>query len=442
MVMTGKIRSAVGIVVLWVASTHCTSKSNDADAKKPVNIKTIQSDKAYLASSSATDEEIASRAKNNNEFAFALYSKLVGGESDNFLISPLSIQSAFALLFPGSANAAEAELSQALRFKLPQVKFHDSMKGLMLRYLSLGKSLAPGTNFEINITNDVWLDEGIELQAGYLDTIKTAYNAGVNSLDFAGHAENSRQTINDYIATRTKDRITDLLPPGQVTALTKIVLTNAISFLADWKFPFEKRSTVADDNFTTVSGEKTTVAMMNQVGSFSYYESASYQAVSLPYADPGIAMMIVLPKPSSDLSKVEAGLDATEWDKIVKGSAVANVALSLPKFSFKSGTRSLKKEFEQMGLHSVFQASPDNFPKLINSKPPTDLYIQDIFHKTFVRVDEKGTEAAAATAIIIGTLGMPPAEGRKTFRVDHPAMFFLYEAKTGAIAFIGHLVRP
>jgi len=449
------------IVVSLMLNTYCANSSKDDD-KAPIEPSTLPdgkkmppsmeglaefffSEQEYAAQGDATATEISERVGLANKFALALY-KTISEESDNIVISPLSIQTAFSLLYPATEDNSTAgnEIATALGFGDDRDSFNQAMKSYLVNMDSAFSGESSDQRLEWSLVNQVWVDKAYGLQDSYLDTIKIYYNSGAAALDFGATADQSRQLINDFIALNTNDLIKDLLPPGSIDALTRVVLTNSVYMLADWAKPFEKNNTYTED-FETLSSGKVQADMMRQTGSFKYYETSEYQALAMSYIQDHVAMLVVLPGPSQQINSFETGFDEATFASILENLESQSVSVNLPKFTLEWGTSSLKEGLQALGMTKVFSAATDNFPKLlaVNGEPATDLdlYISDVYHKAKIIVDEKGTEAAAATAIVNKVTSVDPGEP-KVFTVDHPALFFIYDTEHKGILFMGRIADP
>ena len=259
------------------------------------------------------------------------------------------------------------------------------------------------------------------------------YDTGLRLLDFINAPEESRITINDWVSEQTEGRIKDLIPQGAIDALTRLVLTNAIYFNAAWLNPFEENLT-DDAAFHLLGGGEVTVPMMSQTESFGYVEGEVYQAVELLYDGGELSMVILLPE-MGQFEAFEDSLDSDYVDSILSGVDYGQVALTMPKFEFESEF-GLVDTLDNMGMPAAFSAQAD-FSGMNGTR---DLAITDILHKAFVSVDEAGTEAAAATAVIIGETAMPGEPVEVT--VDRPFVFLIRDIKTDSILFIGRVMNP
>jgi len=402
-------------------------------------IKELRSARPYSAVSLATESEIADRVRDMNGFGFSLFKRVVAERGEeNLLLSPMSLQAMFALLYPGTGGQSQEEMSSALLFKGTVPSFREAMKGYSLHLQSLASKYS-GKKFELSTYNRVWLDEKQSVRSEYLDQIQESFNAGIPILDIAGDPDGVRDAINEEIAHQTKDRIKDFIPEGFLTSSTLLVVTNAIYLYADWANQFSANET-SRQNFRKMNGSVVSVDMMHGEFDAKYFETDKAQAVSLPYSDDRLAMMVILPKEPISVRDIEVGLKPGEWDELRGAMSEAKVDLYLPKFEMEGETLSLSQSFRDMGMLSLFDQTLPNFPNLFeDAKKAAGL--SDVLHKTYIRVDEKGTEAAAASAVGIVGSGYNP-EVPKVMRVDRPALFAIYDTTYGGILFLGRLAQP
>ncbi|MFW6115773.1 MAG: serpin family protein, partial [Chloroflexota bacterium] len=286
---------------------------------------------------------------------------------------------------------------------------------------------------QLNIANAIWGQEDYEFLTSFLDLLAENYGAGLRILDFAGAPEESRAIINEWVSEKTEEKIKDLLPPGIINALTRLVLTNAIYFNAAWANPFEEEAT-EDGSFTLLDGTEVQLPMMRQVESFGYAEGSNYQAVELPYAGHEMSMVIALPG-EGELEAFEASLDATRVGAIIEELERQQVALTMPKFEYDARL-SLAETLAALGMPVAFSGEAD-FSGMTGSG---GLFISEVVHKAFVSVDEEGTEAAAATAVVMVESAAPGEPVEMT--VDHPFIFLIRDVETGTILFVGRVVDP
>jgi len=326
-------------------------------------------------------------------------------------------------------------MAQALHFTLPQERLHAAFSALDQALASRGANVAKeqGERFSLHVANALWGQQGYPFQPAFLDVLAQNYGAGLRLLDFKGAPEPARQTINRWVEEQTAEKIKDLLPEGSIDALTRLVLTNAIYFNAGWLHPFEVSAT-QDGTFHLLDGSTVTVPMMHESESLGYGQGQGWQAVELPYVGGELSMVILLP----DEGQFEAfarGLDAAKLGDALSAIGPAQVALRMPRFKFEAGTR-LKDALSKLGMAQAFSRDADL--SAMTGQP--DLYIDNVYHKAFVAVDEKGTEAAAATAVVMELKAMPAQP--KEVTVDRPFIFLIRDVETGAILFLGHVVNP
>jgi serpin B len=393
-----------------------------------------KSDKERLTSPDVASSDLTELVKGNGAFAFDLYQYL-RSEDGNLFYSPFSISMALAMTYAGARGETEEQMAETLQFLLSQDELHPAFNALDLLLASRGEG-AEGKDdkgFRLNIVNAIWGQEDYEFLAEFLDVLAENYGAGLRLLDFINAPEESRIIINDWVSEQTEGRIEDLIPQGAIDALTRLVLTNAIYFNAAWLHPFEEHLT-HDAAFHLLDGGDVTVPMMRQTESFGYAEGDGYQAVELLYDGAELSMVIMLPD-EGRFEAFEDSLDAAYVDSILSDVDYEQVALTMPKFEFESEF-GLVDTLDSMGMPAAFTAEAD-FSGMNGRR---DLAITDILHKAFVSVDEEGTEAAAATAVIIGETSMPGEPVEVT--VDRPFVFLIRDIETGSVLFVGRVMNP
>lgn len=357
------------------------------------------------------------------------------------MFSPFSVQTAFSMLYPATdpEETNAKEFAATLGFDSHQSTFHAAMNGHLLAVNEAFAEAPPEAMLRYTLVSQVWTDEAFGLQNEYLDTIKRFYTSGVGVLPLRASSEASRTTINSFIAANTNDLINNLIPP-EVTKDTAAILTNSVYMLADWATEFKKKDTHPVP-FTNADGSVVSPETMHMTQVFDYVVADSFTALSLDYVGDRVAMMIVLPNVDKDFSDFATSFGGDEYRSAVDNLSPARVAVGLPKFTLEWGATSLKEALNQLGMVQAFEADQNNFPLMLtrNGGPaPDPIYIQDVFHKAKVIVDENGTEAAEATAIVAGT-SSAPAEPDVSFVVDRPALFFIYEKAHKGIIFAGRL---
>jgi len=392
------------------------------------------SDKPRETVSTVNQADLSALVDGNNKFAVGLYQVLKSGEG-NLFYSPYSISMALAMTYAGAKGTTAQQMADTLHFILPQDSLHTTFNGLDQQLASRGQGAKDkeGKSFKLNIVNALWGQKGYQFLSQYLDLLAQNYGAGMRLLDFRNAPDASRLTINKWVADQTKDKIQDLIPAGAIDTLTRLVLTNAIYFNAAWASPFEKGAT-QDGKFYLNDGSSVTMPMMSQTESLGYGEGSGYRVVELPYDGHELSMVILLPD-SGTFTQFENALTADKYNGILQGLSNKQVALTMPRFKFDSSF-SLNQALSAMGMPLAFTDQAD-FSGMTGNR---DLSISDVIHKAFVSVDESGTEAAAATAVIMRTTSMPlsPTE----VKVDHPFIFVIRDIQTGTVLFIGRVLNP
>lgn len=394
----------------------------------------MQSDKPRETSPHVDDTDLAMLVDGNSDFAFNLYQAL-SKEGGNIFYSPYSISLALAMTYAGARGETERQMADTLHFVLPQHRLHPAFNSLDIELSQRGEGVQgrDGEGFRLNIVNALWGQKDYQFLTTFLDTLAENYGAGLRLLDFIAAPEDSRITINNWVSDQTEGRIKDLIPQGLIDELTRLVLTNAIYFNAAWQHPFREDMT-GDEPFYLRDGGEVTVSMMKQTGSLGYAQGDGYQAVELKYDGGEFSMVILLPR-SHQLEAFERSLDAQRVAEIMKALEPRQVTLTMPRFEFES-TFSLKKTLAMMGMPIAFSTSAD-FSGMTGNR---DLFIGDVLHKAFVSVDEAGTEAAAATAVVMTLTAVPEMPVEVT--VDHPFIFFIRDIETGSILFVGRVLNP
>jgi serpin B len=426
--------SVILTAVILFGGLSCLAPSSHAPSPPQVT-QELRSDKQRVTSPVASQSDLTALVEGNNTFAFNAYQMLK--DNNNLFFSPYSISLALAMTYAGARGDTEQQMADTLHFNLPQERLHPTFNSLDLELSSRGQS-AKGKNgegFRLNIVNAIWGQEGFTFLQDFLDILAQNYGAGIRLLDFRNAPEASRIAINNWVSDQTDGRIKDLIPQGAIDAMTRLVLTNAIYFNAAWQYPFNKEATT-DGTFHLLNGGEVSVPMMHQTESFAYTEGSDYQAVELPYDGSELSMLILLPQ-SGQFASFEGSLDAGKVDEIIKSLGTTKVALTMPKFEFSSDF-SLKKVLSEMGMPLAFTGNAD-FSGMDGKR---DLQISDVIHKAFISVDEAGTEAAAATAVIMRLTSAPVPEQIITMTIDRPFIFLIRDIQTGTILFIGNVMNP
>jgi len=375
-----------------------------------------------------TEEVLQEVVRGNNAFALDLYQEL-RGEEGNLFFSPYSISLALAMAYAGARGETAAEIAQALHFTLPQEVLHRA-----LGTLNLILTLFPPAGVELDIANAFWGQLGHPFLQGYIDLLSRDYGAEIHLLDFRNTPDACREHINAWVSEKTQGKIEELLPPGSVGPETRLVLTDAIYFQGAWEYAFDSWRT-REGPFHLLDGSHVQVPLMHLEDVYLPYaegriEGVRYQAVELPYTQEELSMVILLPA-LAGFRTFERALDAERLEGILRELRSWEVHLVMPKFSFSSGF-SLRETLSGLGMPHAFSPEAD-FSGMDGTR---HLWLDQVYHKAFIKVDEWGTEAATATGgVIVLALSME-------VHVDHPFMFLIRDRETGAILFLGRVLNP
>jgi serpin B len=369
----------------------------------------------------------------NNQFAFDLYSRYKDDEG-NIFFSPWSISSAFAMTYEGAQGQTADEIRNVFHFP-------SDLQSMETQYQSMNALLnREDKPYTLWNANSLWVEKTVQLDDDYASRMQAYYGGQASPLDFKNAPEQSRITINDWVEDKTNDRIKDLLPQGSVSPLTRLVIANAIYMKTNWSSPFEKESTYEED-FRLGSGEAVKVEMMHQRSRFNYGETEDLQILEMPYAGDELSMLVILPKEDilgGKMETVEDSLTPQNLDEWKNGMKIEDVRLTFPKYRIET-EYGLKEQLVEMGMPTAFGSEAD-FGGIGLEE---DLFISEAYHKAFVAVDEEGTEAAAATAVVIAATSMPVEQPPpKIFTADHPFIFVIQEKSTGNILFLGRVSDP
>lgn len=364
----------------------------------------------------------------NTSFALDLYSSLSEQEG-NLFFSPYSISAAFAMAYAGAQGETAEEIKQTLHFSQSKERLHSTFEDLNSRLNKLQKQ----ETVELFIANSLWPQKDYSLREEYLQVMRKYYDAEIQAVDYRKNLEQSRQTINKWVADKTQDKIKDLIPPGAIDRMARLVLANAIYFRGKWENSFSEDKT-RDLPFRPGKEGKTMTPTMKQTGQFRYYETSKVQVLALPYRGKQVQMVIVLPREPGALPMIEKQLRGN-LNKYLSNLKPRHVEVYLPRFRISSRFQ-LNKTLSDMGMKTAFVPKAD-FSAIDGTQ---DLYISAAIHKAFVDVDEKGTEAAAATGIGFTTTSLKPKP--IVFRADHPFLFIIRETGSESILFMGRVTNP
>ena len=370
---------------------------------------------------------VKSVASSINKFAIDLYDKMSRTDGNVFL-SPYSVGVALAMTYAGARGDTEKEMAEVLHFELDKWQIHTTF-GKLIGFLQTDDE-------QIKVANALWVQQNYKLLDSFIDTIESNYGKSLFEVDFA-ESEVTRKQINNWVKEKTRDKIEEILQLGMITPITRLVLTNAIHFKSDWSSKFKEKDT-NDTPFKLLNGQEVLVPMMYQKAQFGYLETDQFQALELPYEGSDYSLVVFLPRKDNDLPTFEKMLREEKVEQWLSRIKYQRVKVYLPKFTLKAAF-DLAKTLQELGMITAFSSGKADFFRITENP---ELCISAVLHKTFLNVDEKGTEAAAATAVVMLLKEEPMETDEPIFRADHPFMFLIRHSKTGTILFIGRLVNP
>jgi serpin B len=388
----------------------------------------LRSDKVRVTAPSVSADEAAALAAGNLAFAIDMHLALRLTEPGNFIFSQTSISTALAMLYAGAGTTTAAEMASTLHFGLPAERLHPCFNALDLA-LTTPPQGGDAAAFRLAIANSTWVQDGFAVLPAYLDTLAENYGAGLFVQDFVAAPESARQTINGWVSDRTEAHIPELFPEGSINPLTRLVLANAVFFHGDWKTPFIHDRT-ANAPFHAPSGDVSVPTMRGERNA-AVWSGGGWSAAAIDYVGDTTSMIVVVPD-AGTFDSFEAGMTAESMRAIMAGARTSIVDLIMPKFGFGTAV-GLNDTLSALGMPEAFTDGAD-FSGIDGAR---DLHVQGVIHKAIIAVDEKGTTAAAATGITVGTTSLPPM-----LVVDRPFLFFIRHNPTGAILFQGRVVDP
>ncbi|QDT28884.1 serpin family protein [Gimesia panareensis] len=390
-----------------------------------------------------------------NRFACALFQQLAAENSGNLFFSPASISTALAMTLAGARGETAREMRNALQLTQEGSRLHASFQRL--------RSETRTGGVELDVANQLWGQAGYHFLAPFLETVRDCYGGGLQTVDFQGEPAAAADQINEWVSQATRGKITELVSPMSFNELTRLILVNAIYFKGAWEDEFEPERT-RDQTFYLAGDQQTSVPMMHQTGSFGYFENETLQVLELPYRQRDVAMQLVkhddgsvevlqeeipgggsdfsmcilLPRERDGLSTLEQEIQQITLQKWLNMD-YQEVIVSLPRFRLEK-EYDLNAPLESLGVKQAFQPKAADFFGM--SDDPEGLFIGSVLHKTFVEVNEQGTEAAALTEMIMVGGCARDEEPPKVFCADHPFLFLIRDRQTGWIYFMGRFNQP
>ncbi len=371
----------------------------------------------------------------------------------NALLSPFSIQTALAMTYAGADGATQEEMARVLHYPADEPALHASFAALRGALEAIARATAervadskryggPSEPVTLSVANRLFGQKTSEFRAPFLALLQEQYDAPLQRMDFADHAPEAVKEINAWVEKQTRARIKDLVPPGAINAATRLVLVNAIYLMAPWASEFSAAAT-APAPFRVDGKEPADVPTMVKQDQFGFAQREGYQAITIPYSG-GLQLLVLLPDAPDGLPALEAKLTAAILTEAA-ASTYADVILHLPKFRLEPPLTSLGDALQALGMKTAFDAPPGsaNFDRMAPRRPNDYLCISEVFHKTFLALDEKGTEAAAATAVMMraGSAMMKRPEPVEV-KVDRPFLFAIQHRESGACLFLGRVTDP
>jgi serpin B len=371
----------------------------------------------------------------NTRFAIDLYARLRNGPG-NLFFSPYSISTALAMTSAGARGETARRMAATLHLPDDPAQTSAGFGALVARVN--GEGLPQPRPDTLNTANALWLQSGEAFSPAFLETVQSRFGAGLFPVDFTADTEAARKTINAWVEKQTRDKIRDLVGRGVLTRETSVVLTNAIYFKGAWQSPFKEAATRKDGTFHAPGGRDVTVPMMAQTGSFRYLDGGTFQAVEMPYHGNERAMVVLLPKQVDGLGALEASLTEENLAGWLHALVSRRVNVGMPRFTLSEGFE-LREVLVALGMADAFDPARADFSGMTGRR---DHSITAVVHKAFVDVNEAGTEAAAATAVVMkramAFMGPEPVP----FHADHPFIVLIRDQATGSVLFLGRVVNP
>jgi serpin B len=387
-------------------------------------------------------------ASASNQLSFRLL-EVAGGEADeNFSLSGPSIELALAMTAGGARGDTLAQLREGISLaeKDDPAKLGQAILAHWAAEAGASKPMGardpemkPGV--ELRPANRLYGERSTEFESAFLELTRTAFGAPLEKVDFKGNFDGARKEINAWVAEQTREKIIELLPERSLDSLTRMVLVNALYFKGRWAAQFDENRT-RDEPFQ-VAGKPINVPTMTKNDRFAYKRDKDIELLSIPYEGNRFAMMIVMPTGTASVEGIQKGLDAHRWEQWRTSLEPAYLTLSLPRFAVKPGNSiELKSAFQALGMRLPFDRTKADFRAMADPASPDELlYIAKIFHQSVVEVDEMGTEAAAATAVVMAARAGPPRPALH-LKIDRPFLFSIYDKASGTMLFLGRVADP
>ncbi|HYI25953.1 MAG TPA: serpin family protein [Thermomicrobiales bacterium] len=393
---------------------------------------------ATHAQSGATADLVAG----NTDFALDLYAELRQATDGNLLVSPYSVSLALAMVYLGAAGDTASQMADTLGFELDPDELASAFGELSADLEERGTAeededegvAARG----LTIANSLWGEETFPFSDTYMEDLDESFGAELNLVDFAEAPDEARDEINDWVAENTNERIEDIVPEGAITADTRLVLANAIWFAGAWRSTFEPDNT-EDGDFTLLDGSTVEAPFMRQTEGYLYAEGDGFQVIELPYEGSGFAFTILLPD-DGEFEAFEESLDREALDEIMGDLEETQVRLRMPRFTFDYDAN-LADTLQALGMTDAFDGNEADFSGMVEDDAPSPLVIGGVLHKAFIDLNEHGTEAAAATVVIMEATSAQEDEPIE-LAIDRPFVFAIRDTESGSLLFVGRVLDP
>jgi serpin B len=378
---------------------------------------------------SPSSADVGQLSTDEATFAFDLYRAQVGADtSSNVFFSPYSISVALAMTYAGAGGNTATQIASAMHSSLPADRLHTAFDAVDLQ-------LESRQGIQLNIANSIWAQRTLAFGKPFLDTLAVDYGSEVRGVDFIGASTQATAAIDGWVADQTAGKIQNLFAPGSLDSTTRVVLVNAVYFDANWKTQFDSSKTTSSP-FTKLDGTNVSASMMNNAKLNAPVAIApTYTAIDLAYAGAQTSMLVIVPT-GMQFASVDAALGGDFLKQVVASLQPQDVALSLPKFTLKGASVSLKSALKTMGMIDAFDPAKADLTGMV---PSDQLHVDDVVHQAFVKVDESGTEAAAATGV---STGINAVEEPLAVNVNRPFFFVLRDIPTGMVLFVGRVLDP
>jgi serpin B len=384
-----------------------------------------------LAQNPASAAAVSEVASANSQFALALYQNINADKTSNgqnIFFSPYSISTALAMTYVGSRNNTQKQMASVLHFQMPGAELEAGYSSLLAQ-----TKATPAKHYKLEVANALWVQEGVQFEPAFTSAISKYFDGGFNALDFVHEPDASVLKINKWVEGKTADKIRNLLHEGDINSLTRLILTNAIYFKGDWALKFKKENTQIAP-FTVHPGKTVNVPMMEQEDRFPFVQNDEMKMIELPYAGNDLSMNLILP--AIDAEKFGATLSLEKLNELRRRMSPQEVHLFLPRFKFETRYY-LEQGLSAMGMPDAFDGRKADFSGMTGR---TDFHISRAIHKAMIDVNEEGSEAAAATAMEMMAMGIPPPPA--IFCADHPFIFTILHKPTDSILFMGRVSNP